>query len=165
MTENNFLSLIIFAPLLGAIINGLLGKRMKSELFSGAVACTTSGISCVIAFMVSFGIGTGQEGALFAEKPVLDQLWTWIQVGNFRADFGLGIDHLSGIYVCFITFDVITDKQIRTKPDTFPTDKHQQKIIRQNERQHREHKQIQISEKAIVTFIAVHISGCKNVNQ
>ena len=104
MTENNLLSLIIFAPLAGAVINWLLGKRMKSELFSGAVACTTIGISTVVAFMIAFGIGTGHEGALYAEKPVLDQLWTWIQVGGFRADFGLGMDHLSAIYACFITF-------------------------------------------------------------
>jgi NADH-quinone oxidoreductase subunit L len=104
MTENNYLSLIIFAPLLGAVINWLVGKKANSELFSGVVACTAVGVSCVVAFMVSFGIGTGHEGALFADKPVLDQLWTWIRVGNFRADFGLGIDHLSGIYVCFITF-------------------------------------------------------------
>jgi NADH-quinone oxidoreductase subunit L len=104
MTENNFLSLIIFAPLAGAIINWLLGKRMNSEFFSGAVACTTIGISTVIAFMVAFGIGTPHAGALVGDKPVLDHLWTWIQVGGFRADFGLGVDRLSGIYVCFVTF-------------------------------------------------------------
>ena len=104
MTENNFLSLIIFVPLLGAIINGLFGKKANSELFSGAVACTTIGISTVIAFMIAFGIGTGQTGALYADAPVLDQIWTWIAVGNFRADFGLGMDRLSGIYACFITF-------------------------------------------------------------
>ncbi len=104
MTENNFLSLIIFAPLAGAVINWLLGKRMNSELFSGAVACATIGISTVVAFMIAFGIGTSHEGALFADKPVLDQIWTWMQVGGFRADFGLGMDHLSGIYACFITF-------------------------------------------------------------
>ena len=104
MTENNFLSLIIFAPLLGAVINWLFGKRMNSELFSGAVACATIGISTVVAFMVAFGIGTPHTGALFADKPVLDHLWTWIQVGGFRADFGLGVDRLSGIYVCFVTF-------------------------------------------------------------
>ena len=90
MTENNFLSLIIFAPLAGAVINWLFGKRMNSELFSGAVACTTIGISCVVAFMVSFGIGTGHEGALVAEKPILDHLWTWIQVGGFSGGFRFG---------------------------------------------------------------------------
>ncbi len=106
MTENNFLSLIIFAPLLGAVINWLFGKKMNSELFSGTVACATIGVSWVVAFMIAFGIGTPHEGALFIKdnKPILDQIWTWIQVGNFRADFGLGMDHLSAIYVCFITF-------------------------------------------------------------
>ena len=104
MTENNFLSLIIFAPLVGAVINWLFGKKMNSELFSGAVACATIGISTVLAFMIAFGIGTPHAGALFADKPVLDHLWTWIQVGGFRADFGLGVDRLSGIYVCFVTF-------------------------------------------------------------
>jgi len=106
MTENNFLSLIIFAPLVGAVINWLFGKKMNSELFSGAVACSAVGVSCVVAFMVAFGIGTPHTGALFAPegKPILDQIWTWIQVGNFRADFGLGMDRLSGIYALFVTF-------------------------------------------------------------
>ena len=106
MTENNFISLIIFAPLLGAVINWLIGGRLKNELFSGVVACSAVGVSCVIAFMVAFGIGTPHYGALFApeNKPILDHLWTWIQVGSFRADFGLAVDRLSGIYVCFITF-------------------------------------------------------------
>jgi NADH-quinone oxidoreductase subunit L len=106
MTENNFLSLIIFAPLVGAVINWLFGKRMNSELFSGAVACTAVGVSTVVALMIAFGIGTPHVGALSAPegKPILDQIWTWIQVGNFRADFGLGMDRLSGIYACFITF-------------------------------------------------------------
>jgi len=106
MTENNFLSLIIFAPLFGAVINWLIGKKLRSEFFSGAIACSAVGISCVVAFMIAFGIGTPHVGALFAPegKPILDQIWTWIQVGNFRADFGLGMDRLSGIYACFITF-------------------------------------------------------------
>ncbi len=104
MTENNFLSLIIFAPLLGAVINYLIGGRLRNELFSSVVACSAVGVSCVVAFMVAFGIGTGQTGALHADAPILDQIWTWIQVGGFRADFGLGMDRLSGIYACFITF-------------------------------------------------------------
>jgi NADH-quinone oxidoreductase subunit L len=104
MTENNFLSLIIFAPLLGAVINWLIGGRLKSELFSGVVACTTIGISTVVAFMIAFGIGTPHEGALVGTRPILDHIWTWIAVGGFRADFALGIDRLSGIYVCFVTF-------------------------------------------------------------
>ncbi|MBK8465191.1 MAG: NADH-quinone oxidoreductase subunit L [Chloracidobacterium sp.] len=100
MVENNLLSLIIFAPLAGAVINWLIGGRLKNEMFSGLVACGTIAVSTVVAFMIAFG----HNGALHSEKPVLDHLWTWIQVGSFRADFGLGMDRLSGIYACFITF-------------------------------------------------------------
>jgi NADH-quinone oxidoreductase subunit L len=106
MIVNDYMSLIIFAPLLGAVINWFFGKRANSELFSGAVACAAVGVSTVVAFMIAFGIGTGHQGALSIDggKPVLDHIWTWIQVGNFRADFGLGMDRLSGIYVLFVTF-------------------------------------------------------------
>ena len=106
MIVNEYMSLIIFAPLLGAVINWFFGKRANSELFSGAVACAAVGVSTVVAFMIAFGIGTSHQGALFIPegKPVLDHIWTWIQVGNFRADFGLGMDRLSGIYVLFVTF-------------------------------------------------------------
>ncbi len=106
MIENNLMSLIIFAPLAGAVINWLFGKRANSELFSGVVACSAVGVATVVAFMIAFGIGTSHEGALYISggKPVLDHIWTWIQVGSFRADFGLGMDRLSGIYVLFVTF-------------------------------------------------------------
>ena len=101
MTENNLLSLIIFAPLVGAVINWLIGGKLKNEMFSGLVACGSILVSTIVAFYIAFVAG---GGALFIDKPVLDHLWTWIQVGTFRADFGLGMDRLSGIYACFITF-------------------------------------------------------------
>jgi NADH-quinone oxidoreductase subunit L len=110
VTENNLLSLIIFAPLAGAVINWLIGGYLKdkpySEMFSGLVACGAIAVSTVVAFMIAFGIGTPHPGALFNPegKPILDHLWTWIQVGGFRADFSLGMDRLSGIYACFVTF-------------------------------------------------------------
>lgn len=110
MTENNLLSLIIFAPLAGAVINWLIGGYLKdkpySETFSGIVACGTIAVSTIVAFMIAFGIGTSHEGALFAKdnQPVLDHIWTWINVGGFRADFALGMDRLSGIYALFVTF-------------------------------------------------------------
>ena len=94
MAENNLLSIIIFAPLAGATINWLIGGKLKNETFSGLVACGTIAISTIVAFVIAFGIGTPHPGALFVPegKPILDHLWTWIQVGGFRADFGLGMD-------------------------------------------------------------------------
>ena len=106
MIENNLLSLIIFAPLAGAVINWLIGGRLKNEMFSGLVACGTIAVSTIVAFMIAVGIGTSHEGALFTKdnQPVLDHIWTWIQVGGFRADFALGMDHLSAVYALFVTF-------------------------------------------------------------
>ena len=101
MIENNLLSIIIFAPLVGAVINWLIGGRLKNEMFSGVVACGAIAVSTVAAFYIAF-IADG--GALFIDKPILDQIWTWINVGGFRADFALGMDRLSGIYACFVTF-------------------------------------------------------------
>ncbi len=101
MTENNLLSIIIFAPLAGAVINWLIGGRLKNEMFSGLVACASIAVSTIVAFYLAFVAG---GGALFIDKPILDHIWTWIEVGGFRADFALGMDRLSGVYACFVTF-------------------------------------------------------------
>src|SRR6185503_6596045 len=100
MIENNLLSLIIFAPLAGAVINWLVGRRLRNERFIGIVACGSVAVSSLIAFYLAFRSG----GALHSTQPVMDHLFTWIQVGSFRADFGLAMDRLSGIYALFITF-------------------------------------------------------------
>src|SRR5687767_10167694 len=100
MIENNLLSLIIFAPLAGAVINWLVGRRLRNERFIGIVACSAVGISTLIAFFLAFKSG----GALHTTQPIMDHLFTWIHVGNFRADFGLAMDRLSGIYALFVTF-------------------------------------------------------------
>src|SRR3954468_15299915 len=108
MPENNYLSLIIFAPLVGAAINWLIGRRVRNEAFIGIVACASVGGAMVVAFLVAFNIGGFQPAAVLSTSgtPVvaMDHLWTWIQVGKFRADFGLAMDRLSGVYALFITF-------------------------------------------------------------
>ena len=98
--ENNLLSLIIFAPLAGAAINWFIGRRVRDERFIGIVACGSVAISTIVAFYLAFKSG----GALTSEAPVLDHIWTWLSVGNFHADFALGMDRLSGTYALFITF-------------------------------------------------------------
>src|ERR1044072_4375027 len=98
--ETNLLSIIIFAPLAGAAINWLVGRRVRDERFVGTIACGSVAISTIVAFYLAFN----SQGALRTETPLLDHIWTWLSVGNFHADFALGMDRLSGTYALFVTF-------------------------------------------------------------
>ncbi len=100
MHEHDILKLIIFAPLVGAAVNWFIGRRVRSEKFIGIVACGSVAVSTIVAFYLAFK----SDGALRSTEPVLDHLWTWLQVGSFRADFGLAMDRLSGTYALFVTF-------------------------------------------------------------
>jgi NADH-quinone oxidoreductase subunit L len=92
---------IIIAPLVGAAINWLVGRRVRSEAFIGTVASLSIAVSCALSLWLAFG----PNGALVGEpKVILDHVWTWMEVGTFRADIGFAMDRLSGIYACFITF-------------------------------------------------------------
>ena len=90
---------IILAPLIGAAVLGLFGKRM-SERAIGLIACSTVGISAILSFYIFFG----HASALEHGDKIHEYLFTWMSVGAFRADFSLLLDSLSGIYILFITF-------------------------------------------------------------
>jgi len=93
------LATIILAPLIGAAILGLFGKRM-SERVIGWIACSTVAVSSILAFYLFFNhASTLEQGDKHYEY-----LFTWINVGSFRADASLMLDSLSAIYILFITF-------------------------------------------------------------
>jgi NADH-quinone oxidoreductase subunit L len=94
------LAMIILAPLAGALILGLFGKRM-GERAIGLIACSAVAVSVVLSFYAFFA----RLLPLAAERRrIFEHLFTWIQVGSFRADAALMLDQLSGIYILFITF-------------------------------------------------------------
>jgi NADH-quinone oxidoreductase subunit L len=98
--ENNLLSVIIFAPLAGAALNWLIGRRVRNERIIATIACGSVAISTLVAFYLAFN----SHGALRTEEPVFDHIWTWLRVGTFHADFALAMDRLSGTYALFVTF-------------------------------------------------------------
>jgi NADH-quinone oxidoreductase subunit L len=93
------LAAIILAPLAGAAILGLFGKRM-SERAIGLIACSTVALSAILSFYVFFHYRHDLERG----DKLYEYLFTWIRVGDFRADFSLLLDSLSAIYILFITF-------------------------------------------------------------
>jgi NADH-quinone oxidoreductase subunit L len=90
---------IILAPLLGAIVLGLFGKRM-TERAIGLVACSTVAMSAILSFYAFFT----HLHALEAGERVSAHFFTWIKAGSFRADASLLLDPLSCVYILFITF-------------------------------------------------------------
>src|SRR5215471_13972184 len=101
-THTSLLAYIVLLPLLGAALIGFFGKRWSERLI-GTVACSTVGISTVLAFIAFFGQLLPLRAA---GKPQLltQYLFTWIKVGTFQSDFAYMLDPLSGIMVLFVTF-------------------------------------------------------------
>ena len=98
--ENNLLSLIIFAPLAGAAINWLVGRRVRDERFIGVVACGSVAISTIVAF-----ISPSRRAALCAlRRRCSITSGRGCRSVTFRADFALAMDRLSGTYALFVTF-------------------------------------------------------------
>src|SRR5258708_18510668 len=98
MQQTSLLSLIIVAPLAGALINWLVGRPVRNERLIGIVACGAVAISTIVAFFLAFK----SDGALRTTQPILAQLWAWVQLGGFRAGFRLAMDRLSGISALFL---------------------------------------------------------------
>ena len=91
---------ITLAPLIGAIINGLFGKRL-GERVVGLVACASVGVSAVLAALSFNNLLHAPE--VDGVRRITEYFFTWIHVGNFRADFAYLLDPLSGLYILFIT--------------------------------------------------------------
>ncbi|MBO0719227.1 MAG: NADH-quinone oxidoreductase subunit L [Blastocatellia bacterium] len=98
---------ITLAPLIGAAINGLLGKRIRkalgqeaSEKVIGLIACASVAVSAGLAFYNFFG----RNWPLVNDKPqITEHFFRWLAVGSFHADFAYLLDPLSGLYILFIT--------------------------------------------------------------
>ncbi|QWV93205.1 NADH-quinone oxidoreductase subunit L [Geomonas oryzisoli] len=91
--------LIPLCPLIGSVINGLLGKKIKNETVIGGIAAG----SVFASFMVACGI-LFQLLSLPGEERVFQKtIFTWIQCGPFKADIGFLIDPLSATMLMIVT--------------------------------------------------------------
>ncbi len=93
----HFWILILF-PLGGAILNGIFGKRF-SERTTAWLSCLASGSSFFISLLAFWK---------FAQLPsdqrmVSHHLFTWIQSGDFVAEFSFLLDPLSMVMILIVT--------------------------------------------------------------
>jgi NADH-quinone oxidoreductase subunit L len=93
---------IIFAPLIGAMINGLFGARIQRGLGKRAI-----GVIALTPLAIAFGISFYAFGHLIGLEPeqryLLDHLFSWINVGGLKAEMAFAIDPLSSIMTLVIT--------------------------------------------------------------
>ncbi len=93
----HFWILILF-PLSGAILNGIFGKRFSART-TAWLSCLASGSSFFISLLAFWK---------FAQLPsdqrmVTHHLFTWIQSGDFVAEFSLLLDPLSMVMILIVT--------------------------------------------------------------
>jgi NADH-quinone oxidoreductase subunit L len=87
--------ILVFAPLVGAILAGLFGRRL-GDRGSQAVTCGLMGVSALFSV-----IGLLQT---IGAEPYRVPLFTWINVATFEVDWALRIDALSGVMMFVVSF-------------------------------------------------------------
>ncbi len=95
MTSNLHLWLIPILPLIGASINGLLGKRFTRQVVS-AIALSFCGAAFAMAVWISAQLSS-------LTLPHVETLAQWIRVSDFRADFAFNLDQLSLVMLLVVT--------------------------------------------------------------
>src|ERR1051326_3705709 len=96
MDPFSILWLIPVLPLIGAAINGVLGKRLPKSVIA-TIGAGTVGISFLIAVREFFAMLNTTT------LPIVRDYFTWIQAGRFQANFGLMLDQLSGLMILVVT--------------------------------------------------------------
>jgi len=98
---------ILFLPLLGAIINGFLGRRFSKGLV-GWIACGSVGIAFLLSVLSLLEMESvinlfAQFPADVEHKSLVAPLFDWISVGDFSVNFSLLLDPLSMLMLMVIT--------------------------------------------------------------
>ena len=91
--------LIPLFPLIGFLINGLLGKKIKNEAVIGGIGT----LAIFSSFLVSCGILMEMISRVPEERVFEKVVFTWIHSGNFKADMAFLLDPLSCIMIMVVT--------------------------------------------------------------
>src|SRR5438309_9430951 len=100
--QTDYLRWIVFLPLIGAIINGLLGSAIQKRMGKGAI----SFIACapvILAFGLSVYAFLTLKGLAAEQRFLIDRLYTWINLGSLKVDMAFLIDPLSSVMILVVT--------------------------------------------------------------
>ncbi len=89
---------IVFVPLLGAAVNGLLNRRIPRRL-AGLLGCAT----LVVSFLLSVRAVVRLAGLPAEERLLTDTVATWLSFGPLHVDIGFMLDPLSAVMILVVT--------------------------------------------------------------
>ena len=94
----DLIGLVLIFPLIGTIINGLLGKRLNKSIV-GFIGCAAIGLSFLVAVFVFLDLIKLSPDHRVFEK----EYFTWIGSGAFEAIAGLQVDPLSVVMILVVS--------------------------------------------------------------
>ncbi len=92
------LLLMLLPPLLGAALNGILGRRFSQTVVS-VIACGGAGLSMVFAMFAAWVYSRSASQPL----PFSYSYFTWIEAGSLRANYALYYDRLTLVMTLTVT--------------------------------------------------------------
>ena len=92
---------VALAPLVGALLAGILGTQLGGAHLSRRMSHTLTILGVLVSFVLSaqtlYSVVT--EGARFNET-----LYTWMEVGGLKMEIGFMVDGLTAMMMCVVTF-------------------------------------------------------------
>ncbi|RKS99621.1 NADH dehydrogenase subunit L [Flavobacterium sp. 123] len=93
--NTNIALVLVLAPFLGFLINVFFGKNLGKTV-SGIIGTLSVVVSFIATVTFFTGISSHPEGIQIS-------LFDWIQISNFKLDFGFLLDQLSILWLLFVT--------------------------------------------------------------
>ena len=91
--------LTVLLPILGFIINGVFGSKIKNEKVIGIIGSSTIGLSFIITVLAFF-----ETLSLPAEnREHIIELFTWLKVGGLDIHIAYQVDQLSLVMALVVT--------------------------------------------------------------
>lgn len=94
-----YMYLTVLLPLLGFIVNGLFGRRIKNEKIIGAIGSATVGLAFLVtllAFFETLGLPADRRSNTV-------ELFTWLNTGGLNVRFAYLVDQLSLVMSLIVT--------------------------------------------------------------
>ncbi|MCB2203888.1 NADH-quinone oxidoreductase subunit L [bacterium] len=96
---HQYVGLIVLFPLIGLLINGLFGRKIKNEKLIGSIGSGAVGLS----FLVAAGIFIEMLGMPAEERGSVVTLFTWLAAGTFKVSAAYQVDQLSIFMTLVVT--------------------------------------------------------------